>query len=124
MPIVDHKAVPETPWRPNYRKWDMAGPQEGVSSVLSYSEIGVGAGAPLHVHQDDEIIVVLEGTLEVRMGDEVHRVGADHTVVVPPNAPHGFSCIGPGHARILAFLPVPDAFDRTTYLEGGPPEMT
>ena len=23
MPIVDHNKSPETPWRPNYRKWDI-----------------------------------------------------------------------------------------------------
>lgn len=121
MPIVDHKAVPETPWRPNYRKWDLAGPNEGISSNLSYSVAAPGTGAPLHYHEDDELIVVLEGTLEVRLGDEVHRVGPDHTVVVPPGVPHGFTCLGPGETRMLAFFPVPHPFDRTTYLEGSPP---
>ena len=124
MPIVDHNAVPETPWRPNYRKWDLAGPEEGVSSTLAYSIVGVGAGAPLHVHQDDEIIVILEGTLEVRLGEEVHEVGGDHTLVIPRDVPHGFSCVGPGEARILAFFPVADAFERTQYLQGGPPDRT
>ena len=66
MPIVDHNSVPEVPWRPNYRKWDLAGPEQGVTSSLSYSEAAVGTGAPLHYHADDELIVILEGTLEVR----------------------------------------------------------
>ena len=121
MPIVDHSAVPETPWRPNYQKWDLAGPQNGVSSTLSYAILGDGAGAPLHFHEDDELIVILEGTLEVRLGDEVRRVGADHTVVVPPRVPHGFTSVGPGKSRIMGFFPVPHPFDRTTYLEGTPP---
>ena len=122
MPIVDHNRIPESPWRTNYRKWDITKPGDGTtSSSLSYSSVGVGAGAPLHTHEADELIVVLEGTLEVRLGEEVHRVGPDHTLVIPPNASHGFKSVGPGNARILAFFPVPNPFDRTTYLEGSPP---
>ena len=90
MPVMDHKSVPEVAWRPNCRKWDLAGPKEGISSNLSYSEAGIGTGAPLHYHEDDELIVILDGTLEVRLVDEVHEVGPDHTVVVPPNVPHAW----------------------------------
>ena len=122
MTIVDHHAADEVPWRPNYRMVPIAGPEQGVSSSLAYSEVGVGAGAPLHTHEDDELIVVLGGILEVRIGDEVHIVGADHTVVVPPNVPHGFSAVGSSMAKLLGFFPVSDAFERTRYLEGGPPE--
>ena len=121
MPIIDHNTVPETSWRPNYRKWDLAGPKDGISSNLFLSTIGVGAGAPLHFHEDDEIIVVLEGTLEVHIEDDVHLVGADHTVIVPPRAPHAFTVVGTGEARIMGFFPTPDPFDHTTYLEGSPP---
>ena len=49
MPIVDHNGIEETPWRPNYRKWDITRAGDGTtSSDLSYSEVGEGAGAPLH----------------------------------------------------------------------------
>ena len=121
MPIIDHSKVEETPSRPNYRMFDLAGPKDGITSSLSYSKVGPEAGAPLHTHEDDELIVVLEGTLEVRIGDEVHMVGADHTAVVPPNVPHAFTSTGPGDARLLGFFPTPDPFERTRYLEGGPP---
>ena len=95
MPIVNHNNAPEVPWRPNYRKWLITQEGDGTTSTeASISEVGVGTGAPLHTHEDDELIVVLSGTLSVRYGDETHEVGADHTVVVPPNVPHGFTAIG------------------------------
>ena len=119
--IVDHNSVPEVPWRPNYRKWDIAGPREGISSNLSYHVAQVGAGPPLHYHEDDELIVILEGTLEVRIGEEVSVVGPDHTVVVPSKVPHSFTVVGPGVAKMMTFFPVPNPFERTTYLEGAPP---
>ena len=122
MPIVDHNEAPETPWRPNYRRWDITRAGDGTtSSSLSYSVVGVGAGAPLHTHEADELITILEGTLEVRLGEEVATVGPDHTLVIPPNSPHGFTSVGPGDARLVTFFPVPDPFNYTTYLEGAPP---
>ena len=122
MPIIDHAAAREVPWRPNYRKWLITETGDGTTSTdASLSEVGVGAGAPLHTHEDDELIVVLSGTLRVRIGDESHEVGAEHTVVVPPGAPHGFEAIGDEPARILGFFPAKDPFLRTRFLEGGPP---
>ena len=82
----------------------------------------MGAGAPLHTHEDDELLVVLEGTLRVRIGDESHDADADHTVVVPPGVPHGFEAVGDSPARVLVFFPSKDPFLRTKFLEGGPPE--
>lgn len=122
MPIVDHNNLPETPWRPNYRKWDITRPGDGTtSSSFSLSDVGVGAGAPLHTHTADELITVISGTVEARLGDEVVEVGPDHTIVIPPNVPHGFTCIGPSNARLLAYFPISDPFEHTTFLEGQPP---
>ena len=122
MPIIDHGTLPETPWRPNYLKWDITAPGDGTtSSSLSLLSVGAGEGAPLHEHESDELIVVLEGSIDARLGDAVQRVGPDSTVVVPPHVPHGFPSTGPGAAKILAFFPIADPFDHTTYLEGEPP---
>lgn len=45
MPIVDHKAAPEVPWRPKHRKWDITTPGDGTTgSSLSYFVVGPGAG--------------------------------------------------------------------------------
>ena len=124
MPIIDHGSVPEVPWRPRYRKWDIVGPETGMSTGLSYSVAQVGTGAPLHVHEDDELIVILKGELEVRLGDEIRVVGPEHTIAIPPNVEHSFTVIGASEAELLAFFPVPNPFDRTTYLEGAPPAQS
>ena len=124
MPIIDHRSVPEVPWRPNYRKWDIVGPETGMSTNLSYSIAQVGTGAPLHVHEDDELIVILKGELEVRLGNETHVVGPEHTLAIPPNVEHSFTVVGSGEAELLVFFPVSNPFDRTTYLEGSAPSQS
>jgi quercetin dioxygenase-like cupin family protein len=122
MAIVDHRTAAEVPWRPGYRRFTLAGPAQGVSCSASLSIIEPGAGAPTHFHNSaDEVIVVLDGALEMWIGDERCRVGAGHTVALPAGVPHGFTALGPGPARILAFLPQAGEAAATTYLDGGPP---
>ena len=123
MPIVDHANAVEIPWRPGYRRFTLAGKDEGVACSASLSVIEPGAGAPTHFHNTaDEVIVVLDGMLEMWIGDERHLVGPNHTVALPAGVPHGFVAVGPGPARILAFLPQSGEAVATTYLDGGPPQ--
>jgi quercetin dioxygenase-like cupin family protein len=123
MSIVDHASAVEIPWRPGYRRFTLAGKDEGVACSASLSVIEPGAGAPTHFHNSaDEVIVVLEGMLEMWIGDERRLVGANHTVALPAGVPHGFVAVGAGPARILAFLPQSGEAVATTYLDGGPPQ--
>ena len=46
--------------------------------------------APLHKHPEDEAWYVLEGTLAVRAGEQVHQVPAGGAVIVPGGTPHTF----------------------------------
>jgi quercetin dioxygenase-like cupin family protein len=123
MPIIDHNQAPEVPWRPGYRKWDIAGREQGVASTFSINTAEPGAGAPLHTHSVDELIVIMAGTLEVRIDGETQLVGKEHTVVIPPGAEHGFRVVGDQIAELLVFFPTLDPYspDHTHYLEGSRP---
>ena len=122
MPIVDHARAREIPWRAGYRRWAVAGADEGVGCSLGISLIEPGAGAPLHRHAEaDELIVVLDGTIEFRIGDERVVVGANHTVAIPAGTPHAFTVVGTAPARIMGFMPKLGAFAAAEYLEGGAP---
>jgi quercetin dioxygenase-like cupin family protein len=122
MAIVDHAHAAEIPWRPGYRRFTLAGPDQGVRCSASLSIVEPGAGAPTHFHNEaDEVIVVLDGTLDMWIGDERSLVGPGHTVSLPAGVPHGFVAVGPAPARILAFLPQAGEAAATTYLDGGPP---
>jgi len=123
MAIVENQCAAEIPWRPGYRRFTLAGPEQGVGCSASLSIIEPGAGAPTHFHDTaDEVIIVLEGALEMWIGDERRVVGANHTVSLPARVPHGFVAVGPGPTRILAFLPQSGEAVATTYLDGGPPQ--
>ena len=123
MAVVVNRMAREIPWRPGYRNWTLAGKAQGVSCSAGYAEIQPGSGAPLHVHQDaDEILILIEGRLEVRMGTDKMIVERGHTIAVPAGTPHAFVALGEDVARFYSFLPRQGAIATgTIYLEGEPP---
>ena len=123
MPIVPNTEAEEIPWRPGYRNFVLAGRDQGLACIAGYSVIEPGAGAPLHSHKDvDEIFILLEGTLDLRLGDEQHLVEANHTIAIPAGVPHAFVAVGPNPVRMFTFMPRNRAIaDATTYYEGAPP---
>ena len=49
-----------------------------------------GEGSKLHTQPaHDEIVIVIEGEAEFKVGDEVHRVGPGDFVFIPRNTLHG-----------------------------------
>jgi mannose-6-phosphate isomerase-like protein (cupin superfamily) len=122
MPVVKNDEAREIPWRPGYRNYVLAGEAQGVAVSSSLAVLEPGAGAPLHFHEEvDEVIVVLDGTLDLRIGDQRVLVGRNQTISVPARTPHAFTAVGPEGARFIAFLPRQGAHLATRYLEGAPP---
>jgi quercetin dioxygenase-like cupin family protein len=60
-------------------------------------------GAELAVHQDsaEELLIVLQGEAEARVGDETGRIEAGQVALVPPMAPHGLVNTGEEILRVL-----------------------
>ena len=91
MPIIDHKKLPEVPWRPGYRKWDVTLEEHGVSTSLSLNTAEPGTGAPLHTHAIDELILRFDGTLQSSTDRCTPSVEPAHPERHPPgpyHAPH------------------------------------
>ena len=60
--------------------------------------------APLHKHSEDEAWYVLEGTLRVRAGEDVHEIPAGGAVIVPGGTAHTFWNPRPDPARYLLVM--------------------
>ena len=91
MPIIDHADCPELEMRPGIKGQFLANRDLGSSAVsLLTNTVEPGAEAPLHVHTVEETMLVLEGTIWARVGDERYTVGKNHTVVIPPYTPHAW----------------------------------
>ena len=123
MPIIPNTDAQEISWRPGYRNFVLAGREQGLACIAGYSVIEPGAGAPLHAHKDvDEVFILLEGTLDLRLGDEQRLVEANHTIAIPAGVPHAFVAVGPSPVRMFTFMPRNRAIaEATIYFEGAPP---
>jgi mannose-6-phosphate isomerase-like protein (cupin superfamily) len=126
MRAVPIDQAPEIPWRPGYRNFILAGKEQGVTCVAAVHVIEPGKGAPLHLHRGaDEIFILLEGALDMRIGEADLRVEANQCIAIPAGVPHRFTAVGPGPVRMFAFMPQSGNFaDTAVYLEGEPPAAT
>lgn len=61
-----------------------------------------GYVAPMHTHPGEEIIYVIEGTLEYDIGGKKSRVKAGDVLFVPAGTPHTAANIGTGNGAELA----------------------
>ncbi len=75
----------------------------------SWVEIDAGAAFPEHQHPHEQVVTVLEGTLELTVGGERVTLRRGDVYIIPPDTPH------PGRApepcRVLdVFAPVRDDY--------------
>jgi transcriptional regulator with XRE-family HTH domain len=76
--------------------------------ILSTVEPQGGTGPEAYTHEsDEEVVVVLEGQLDLWVGEEHHRLDAGDSITYASRIPHRNSNPGPGTTRILFCLTPP-----------------
>jgi quercetin dioxygenase-like cupin family protein len=86
--------------------------REDTAGVYSLTEFTILPppipSAPLHVHRDaDEATYVLEGELQVTLGEQSMRAPKGSFFYVPKGMPHTIANTGPGAVKILVILTPP-----------------
>ena len=74
------------------------------STAVVYFEIEPGHRLGTHTDSAEEILLVLEGTAEVSLGDEQGRLSAGEMGLVPAMEPHGLSNAGEETVRVAGFF--------------------
>jgi mannose-6-phosphate isomerase-like protein (cupin superfamily) len=94
----------------------------GGASCTFEQTLAPGAGVPLHVHaHDDELHVVLGGTIAMRCGDRDFTAASGTVAFLPRRVPHAFRNPGDAPARLLTVF-TPGGFDDlVAELRGMPP---
>lgn len=75
------------------------------SAVVIELEPGWALGE--HTDSPEEILLVMEGTVELIVDDERRVAGPATVAVVPAGVPHGIRNAGETTARIIGFFPEP-----------------
>ena len=72
-----------------------------ASTATVLFELDPGATLGVHTDSAEELLIILQGTAEARVGDEVGRLETHQVGLVPPMAPHGLRNIGDDVLRVL-----------------------
>lgn len=68
--------------------------------------------APVHVHDEEQLVIVIEGEIEYELDGSRTTVAAGASIVIPPGVPHGARTMASSCYEIDVFSP-----PRTSLLE-------
>ena len=88
MPVIDNtgRAKAELP---GIEHLTVAGAAQGLTRLSVWRQsMAPGSATPPHLHDCEEVVLVLAGSGEVDIGGTRHAFGPDSTLVLPPDLPH------------------------------------
>jgi quercetin dioxygenase-like cupin family protein len=74
------------------------------NTAVVYFEIEPGYRLGTHTDSVEEILLILEGQVEVSLGEEDGRLSAGQMAVVPAMVPHGMRNVGEERVRVAGFF--------------------
>lgn len=86
---------------------------DDTAEVFSVVELvtQAGEGVMVHVHDhEDELVYVIEGEIEVTLGEQTMTATAGVLALLPRGIPHGFTNVGDKPSRVLDVI-LPGQFD-------------
>ena len=93
----------------------------GERLTLGVVELSPNAVVPEHQHDNEQLGMVLQGSLTFRIGDETRELGPGGTWSIPSNAPHDVTA-GPEGAVVLdLFAPTRADWKAVEAQEARPP---
>jgi quercetin dioxygenase-like cupin family protein len=64
-------------------------PVLGERTLVNFVSFQAHTEAPMHVHEEEQVVVVTDGEFEFTIGDETRTMRAGDVAVVPSWVPHG-----------------------------------
>jgi unsaturated pyranuronate lyase len=108
---------------PPQRVWDgiLSRAVHGQRATLSLLELEPGAVVPEHSHENEQLGILLEGSLTFRIGDETREVGPGGTWRIIGNVPHAVTTGPAGAVVVEVFSPPRSDWHALELLEPQPP---
>ena len=116
MPVIDHSTQRMPAPTDKVGSRGMITEEHGAES-LSVREIVVEPGyrGRLHTHDTDEAVMVVEGSIQFIVGDEVRTVRSGYSMLAPPGVAHKLVNNTWVSARMLVIRPTTE--QQADYLE-------
>ena len=116
MPVIDHSTQRLSAPTDKVSSRGMITEEHGAES-MSVREIVIepGYSGRLHTHDTDEAVMVVEGSIQFIVGDEVQTVRSGYSMLAPPGVSHKLVNNTWVSARMLVIRPTTE--HNTTHLE-------
>lgn len=116
MPIIHHSSQPVSQQEEYTSVRSLVSQEHGATS-LTVREVVMrpGGAGRLHTHPTDIAIMVLEGSIQMIVGEEIRTVRSGYTLLAPPGVPHKLVNNTWVPARMLVMYPTVHL--ETQYLE-------
>ena len=102
MPFINWDDIPANDLAPGIR---IRAPY-GKNVMMSLLEMEEGSVIPLHHHPHEQAGIMLEGSMELTIGDESRVVKKGEAYLVPPDVPHRAAPVGGRAVALDIFSPV------------------
>jgi quercetin dioxygenase-like cupin family protein len=104
------------------RIWDGLTAQavEGDRMTLAVIDLEPGAAVPEHHHDNEQLGVLIRGTMRFRVGDETRDLGAGDTWRILSNVPHEVTAGPEGALAVECFAPARSDWAALERLPGRP----
>ncbi len=116
MPIIDHRTQPP-PEAVDGRESRRFVTKDAGAASLTVGELVMhhGSALRLHTHPTDEAIILVEGAVQMVVGDETRTVTPGHTLLAPPGTPHRLVNNSGADAKMYTIFPTDNP--TTTYVD-------
>jgi quercetin dioxygenase-like cupin family protein len=90
IPTVDWSKIEWQPVRPGIERKAFT----GDGATLALHRLQPGHEPRPHAHPHEQIVYIMQGTIDFHVGDEVIRLGPGGLLTVPPNVTHWGEVVG------------------------------
>jgi quercetin dioxygenase-like cupin family protein len=104
------------------RIWDGVTAQavEGERTTLAVIDLEPGSAVPEHSHENEQLGVLIRGSMRFRVGEETRELGPGDTWRIPGHVPHEVTAGSDGAVAVECFTPARDDWAGLERLEARP----
>jgi quercetin dioxygenase-like cupin family protein len=97
MPFLDTADIELKEKRPGWRGRIFSSP----SMTFAHWDFSAGATIHEHGHEQEEVWHIIEGELEITLGEEVRRAGPGMIAIIPAHTAHAVLAMTDGRATVV-----------------------
>jgi len=103
--------------RNGYYWSDIINKSNSKENFISVHKLKKDSKAPSHIHENEEIVYVLKGSIEIEIENNLLDLKKNQMISIPPKTEHSLRNKNKEIAKIIIYFGTNDPFSKTIYKE-------